>query len=472
MGPEAYGLVGFFTMLQAWFNLLDLGMSPTLAREASILRGGASNILDHLKLLRAMQVIFTAIAIIGGGALYSGSAFIAADWLKTSQLPLNMVQGCIELIALCVALRWISGLYRAYITGAERLVWLGLWNSFIATLRFLGVLPFLIYYDNSTLLFFQYQFFVAIIELIGLVVMTKKLVPSIPIGSEVGWNLMALLKSTSTILRFSIGVAFTSSVWVLITQLDKLLLSKLLPLSEYGYFTLAVLAASGVMMLAGPITNAVMPRITYMQAKGDAIGAINLYRLVTQIVSIVVIPATLMLGFFPYEILLIWTGDSIAAKSAYKVLALYAFGNGFLVVGSLPLLLQYAKGDIRLHVIGNLGYVLILIPLLIYGTIKFGLIGAGWAWLGANAFSFLVWTAVVHKKFMPGLHLRWIVQDVSVICLFALVGVAFVKIFIYWPQERIDALICLVGSSASLLVFSSLGSSHLRNKFYLILKKN
>ena len=25
MGAEAYGLVGFFTMLQAWFGLLDMG---------------------------------------------------------------------------------------------------------------------------------------------------------------------------------------------------------------------------------------------------------------------------------------------------------------------------------------------------------------------------------------------------------------------------------------------------------------
>lgn len=33
MGAEVYGLVGFFTMLQAWFNLLDMGRTPTVARE-------------------------------------------------------------------------------------------------------------------------------------------------------------------------------------------------------------------------------------------------------------------------------------------------------------------------------------------------------------------------------------------------------------------------------------------------------
>jgi O-antigen/teichoic acid export membrane protein len=33
MGAEACGLVGFFTMLNALFQLLDMGLTPTLARE-------------------------------------------------------------------------------------------------------------------------------------------------------------------------------------------------------------------------------------------------------------------------------------------------------------------------------------------------------------------------------------------------------------------------------------------------------
>ena len=31
LGVEAYGLVGFFVMLQGWFLLLDMGLSPTMS---------------------------------------------------------------------------------------------------------------------------------------------------------------------------------------------------------------------------------------------------------------------------------------------------------------------------------------------------------------------------------------------------------------------------------------------------------
>jgi O-antigen/teichoic acid export membrane protein len=40
MGAEAYGLIGFFATLQAWFMLLDFGLSQTLVREAARYRGG------------------------------------------------------------------------------------------------------------------------------------------------------------------------------------------------------------------------------------------------------------------------------------------------------------------------------------------------------------------------------------------------------------------------------------------------
>ena len=46
MGVEAYGLVGFFTMLQGWFMLLDMGLTPTLGREAARFKGGAIDALE------------------------------------------------------------------------------------------------------------------------------------------------------------------------------------------------------------------------------------------------------------------------------------------------------------------------------------------------------------------------------------------------------------------------------------------
>lgn len=58
MGAEAYGLVGFFAMLQACFQLLDMGLTPTMARETARFNGGATDALSLRRLLRAMEGIF------------------------------------------------------------------------------------------------------------------------------------------------------------------------------------------------------------------------------------------------------------------------------------------------------------------------------------------------------------------------------------------------------------------------------
>ena len=70
MGAEAYGLVGFFTMLQAIFGLLDLGLTPTIGRETARFRAGMHSELIFSQLYRTLNVIFLGIALIGGGILF------------------------------------------------------------------------------------------------------------------------------------------------------------------------------------------------------------------------------------------------------------------------------------------------------------------------------------------------------------------------------------------------------------------
>ncbi|MFP3441368.1 hypothetical protein R0K18_26935, partial [Pantoea sp. SIMBA_133] len=71
------------------------------------------------------------------------------------------------------------------------------------------------------------------------------------------------------IAPFAISIAYTAAIWVLLTQLDKLVLSKTLTLSEYGYFTLVATICSGVMMFSGPISKAILPRMTALSSEGN-----------------------------------------------------------------------------------------------------------------------------------------------------------------------------------------------------------
>lgn len=463
MGAEAYGLVGFYAMMQAWFYLLDVGLRPTLARETARFRGGAMDALIYRRLVRILEGIFLAVALVGGMSLVLASDYITKDWLHVSKLPISEVRTSVQIMAAIIALRWMGEVYRGTISGSEKLVWLGRFNSFIATVRFIGVLLVLIFIGTTPTVFFRYQFIVAVLEFVGLLFYAYHLFPAIPSGERLPWSLAPL----KPVLRFSLAIAFTSSVWVMVTQTDKLVLSKLLSLTEYGYFTLAVLVASGVMVISGPVSAAIMPRMAKLEAEGDHDGLIRVYRQATQLVAVLAGAASVTLAFCAEPLLLAWTGNKALAQQAAPILVLYAIGNGIMAMAGFPYYLQYAKGSLRLHLIGNALFVLLLIPSVIWAASHYGGVGAGYVWLGTNVIFFFAWLPLVHRKFAPGLNLKWYFQDVLIIGIVAVIAGYCLSAVLphsdnrWWQFGEVIALgilVLLAGASASSFLWNRVTS--------------
>jgi O-antigen/teichoic acid export membrane protein len=362
------------------------------------------------------------------------------------------------LIALIVALRWISELYRGVVTGFERLVWLSGLNIAIATCRFVLVIPLFIFVGSSPVQFFSYQLFLGVVEVVLLVTATYRLMPTSP--EEQGLSLH--LQPLREVLHFSLAIAFTSSVWVFVTQTDKLILSKLLPLSEYAYFTLAVLLASGVSILSGPISTALMPRMVRLNAADDEEGMIRLYRNAAQMVAVIAIPTALVLALFSEKVLWAWTGNQEIAHFSAPVLTLYALGNGILALSAFPYYFQFAKGDLKLHLIGSMLYVLLLVPLLIWATIRFGVIGAGYAWLGSNAVYFFLWVPRVHRRFVKGLHKSWLQHDLAGIAVSTGLSAAVARYSVRFSSDRISVAVLVLSIGLVLVMIAGAASSCVR----------
>lgn len=458
MGPEGFGLVAFFINLQAWFQLLDLGLTPTMLRETARYTGGAIDAGQLRRLLRAMEGVFVGLALLGGAALILGAGPIARHWLNAEELPLTLVEQAIMLMACIVACRWVGGLYRGVISGLERLIWLNAFNMVMATARFVLVIPVFIYLGAGPMQFFGYQLVLAVLELLILAVRTYRLmpVPAVVVRVRSPW------RELGRVLDFSLGVAFASVVWLLASQVDKLLLSNLLTLTDYGYFSAAAVIAGGVMLVAGPVSGAVLPRMTTMEARGDSRGVMRLYRDATQLVTSIAVPLTLMLALFPDRVLWVWTGDDRLVAKASQVLSLYAVGTGVLVLGAFPYYLQNAKGRMRLHVTGSLLFVLALVPSLYLAIDRYGMVGAGWVWLLTNLASFLFWVPVVHRRFAPGLHLKWLGRDIVLTSALPLLCAGLLHSVVTWPFGRLGTLVQLGLMGALLLACAAVGSGTLR----------
>jgi O-antigen/teichoic acid export membrane protein len=184
---------------------------------------------------------------------------------------------------------------------------------------------------------------------------------------------------------------------------------------------------------------------------------IDLYRKATQLVAVIALPVSLMLACFAEPLLWAWTGNAATAAHAAPILRLYALGNGIMALGAFPYYLQFAKGDVRLHLIGNLLFVVVLIPTVIWATLNFGATGAGWAWLGANAIYFLFWVPLVHRRFAPDLHRRWFFQDIGPVALVTVLAAVSAMALLIHPESRLGlvALLLIIGMAVMSLAILS-----------------
>jgi O-antigen/teichoic acid export membrane protein len=456
LGAEAYGLVGVFTMMQGWFQLLDLGLSPTLAREAARYKGGAVSAFELRSLLRVLEAFFVGVALLAAGAVVLGASWIANFWLNVEHLPAARVVTSVMLMGLAVPLRWTSGLYRGAINGFERHTWLAAFNASVSTARYIGVLLALTLLGKEPEVFFAYQLAVAAAECTMLVAMTYHLAPRVPAGQTLRLSWAPVAK----VGQFSGVVAITGIIWVLTTQFDRLLLSRFISLSEYGYFTLAIVVANGINMLGSPIAMPLMPRLARLHAEDRQADAMRLYRKATRGLAALVAPAIAMLAVFPQPLLWSWTGNAVAAQRAAPILTLYALGNGCLAFAAFAYYLQYGRGNLRMHLIGNLLLSTMLLPGIAWAASHYGAVGVGWTWLLGMGSYLAIWVTATHVRLAPGLHLRWLLMDVLP-PLAAALAIALVASRTQLADlERLNTALRLAGIAA-VVAFASVGTAWL-----------
>src|SRR5438034_983531 len=282
MGIEAWGLVGFFAMVQAWSQVLDFGLSPTLGREAAKFNAGVTAAGSLNMFLRLLEIIF---GVVGVGIV--------------------------------LGLRLVSGVYRGGLLGLERQVGANSIAAAVATLRSVAVVPVLIWVSNSILAFFLFQLAVAVAEVVLLRAALRRSLPGGPVR-RFQWE---VLKEP---IRFGRGLAFLTCMWVAVSQGDKLILSHMLPLQEYGGFILATTIALGTILVVSPLQQAVLPRLIVLAEQKEHARLLELYRKTTLLLVAMLAGVGGVMVAFPAQVLYAWTGDVAAASQAAEVLRWYA----------------------------------------------------------------------------------------------------------------------------------------------------
>lgn len=474
IGAEAYGLIGFFVLMQVFLNLLDAGFSPTLGRQVAEARGNSKKFKEFFKLLRSVEIIFFLFSIVVTLSVFSISSWISQEWIKVNHLGQDTVQDCIVLMGIILSIRWFSTIYKSGINGFEDQVWLNKTNIFISTLKYLGSLIVLIFISQDIKMFFYYQLAVGIVEVIILNIRMYKLLPIYEMKNDV-FSLKINIQAIKVILPFSMSICYTTLIWTLLMQFDKLILSNVLSLENFGYFSMIILIASSLIAIATPIFLAISPKMTVLLSSGENAKMQNVYKKMTQLITWSVLSSSLLIYIFSKQILFIFIGNIEASEWGSNILILYSLGYAFFVLGSFQYYLQNSFGDLKYYVRGASIMLIFQIPVMYYSVVQYEAIGSGFVWLIFNFLWFIFFTLIVHNKFLPKFHLKWLLEDIIPILFFVLFLSFLVQRFINFEIDALSnrwiLMFKIIIIAFFFLLISSLSMNMVREKIKDLIKK-
>jgi len=406
LGIEAYGLVGFFATLQAVFGLLDLGLGATINRELARLSAGSDRRREQRTLLRTLEACYWGISSTAGLLVLLLAPAIAHHWVQAPTLSPLTIERAVRLMGLVLALQLPFAFYQAALMGLQRQVALNGILVATATARSVGTWIVLWKVSASVEAFFICQTVVSLAQIAGTLLF---------VWLSIGGALTARPRwaTLAPIWRYAAATSANSVVGIALTQTDKVLLSRLLPLDQFGYYALAGTMASFVWAVVIPINQALFPRFAQLVELGDHVTLSGLYHRASQVMTVAVVPAAATVVLFAWPLLALWTHSIRTADETAAIAALLIAGTAMNALVSVPSYLQSAAGWPSLMFYTNLIAAIVLVPAILVATPRYGAVGAAFVWFALNTGYLLFNVPAMHRRLLPGELWRWYRADLA-----------------------------------------------------------
>jgi len=414
IGIESYGLIAIFATLQIIFGLLDAGLGNTLTREIARLSVLPKKEQETRNLVRTLEMLYWGISIVVGIAVVLLAPIIAHYWINAGQLSPVTIEQALLMMGFITVFQMPIGFYSGGLMGLQKQVLLNVINVCVSTLRGAGAVFILALVSPTIQAFLLWQFGISIFNVLLFAFFLWR---SLPLSETKAVFQKQLLKG---IWRFAAGMSGISILSVILTQLDKVILSKLLSLEMFGYYSLASLVAMSLGRVFTPVFFSIYPRFTQLVSVNDLDELKRLYHKSCQFIAVLILPVAIVIALFSYEVILLWTQNPMTAEKTHMIVSVMICGTALNGLMNPPYALQLAFGWTTLSVIKNIIAVIILVPLIIILTMRYGALGASSAWLMLNIGYVIFEIPVMHNKILRTEIWHWYWNDVGVPILAAL----------------------------------------------------
>lgn len=417
MGIEAWGIIGFQLALMGLVQVFDVGIATTLNRAMAAESGERHKAYE---LFRVLEVVYLIEGVLISLALIISADWLAGSWLSPVSLSRDAVRLALWAMAGVIFGQWMCGLYMAGLLGQERF-------QQVATIKIAGTVIghggnviALIVTSGSLSAFLAWQgiFSVLLAGTYRMAVSSSRSTGHGPLR----WRVLA------DHWRFASGMGVIGVTAVLIMTLDKVVLSRLLSLTEFGHYSLALTVVGGLSLIIIPIFNITFPRVSALAKAGDPSALVDCYLQRSQLMAWLVLPAAAVMTCASHPLLVVWTGKEELAAIIAPLVSLAVLGTAANALMNVPFALQLARDRTSLGVGLNLLMLAVLVPGLFLIVPHWGAAGGAALWAACNGLYLLVGLPLTHHVLLPGVGRSWCAAVLPV----ALASVVLPVGFAWW----------------------------------------
>jgi O-antigen/teichoic acid export membrane protein len=380
LGDDVFGIIFFnLTLTAVLTRVLELGVSSTLVREvSSVYETERTYIRD---LIRTASLMYWSIGVGLVAVIWIAAPLLVTHWVNLKTLDPDTAATLLRILSVLSLVALPKGLYTALFRGRQMMGLNNVIDVSTALAQQAGILLVLVA-GGTVYLVAGWISASAALGIIAYVIVASRLF---------GWQ--ALVPSFfSYVVRRNAGftghMSLTSVAALVNSQAAQVIVSKLLPIGEFGLYGFASSTVNRATFITGSVAQAAFPSFSNLYRADNRAALLTQYRKLQDLLCWGTIPlfAGVCFAALPVYAYVFNTKSAWLLLIPTALLSLGTYMNGAV---SIPYMLSIAVGRPDIGLKTNLWAMVVVLPITVVLIYSFGLVGAGLSWVVYHVFLYL-----------------------------------------------------------------------------------
>lgn len=424
LGGEALGIIYFALMMNAILAAtLELGITFSTVREVSChSRDDPEYIRQFIK---TASLFYWLSYIVFALLIYFVAPFIAGHWIHIKNIDEQATILILRIIGIAALTSLPRVLYASIFRGLERMEFNNAIDVTTSILQQLGIV-LIIFFGGGVLPVVSWIAISFLFSTVCYIFILSKYF--FPLKTFIPQYFPSVVKRN---LNYTSKMTSVSILSIIQTQADKLIISKLLPISFVGYYSIVYTGLAKTSIIADSVAHAVFPSFSALFKKNNHSYLNSQYWKFQDFISLFTIPLFALIPFIAIPLFSYIFNAEIAQK---LFLPLIFLSLGFYMHNTVlvPSFFSIAVGKPEISVKTNLLALFVVLPVTILLILLFGLAGAGFSWIFYHLFFY---TYAIRRICRECLHIspkEWYIHIIKIIFLSVIIyGIAWLGLQLF-----------------------------------------